>query len=82
MVWEPIVERAAFGIICTCSWEGGLDEFLLGQLECGGGGKGSSPWNIRLICAFNDWEFESVDSMFNVLRISRGNALIWWKVIS
>lgn len=38
MVWEPIVERAAFGIICTCCWEGGLDEFLLGQLECWGGG--------------------------------------------
>lgn len=47
-----------------------------------GGGGGFSPWNIRFICAFNDWEFESVDSMFNVLRISRGNALIRWKVIS
>ena len=42
------------------------DLLVYSCLELAVGG-GSSSWNVRFVCRFNDWKLESVRSFFDIL---------------
>ena len=62
------VEQSFIIEVWDCGRISTVDKDLLvySCLELAVGG-GSSSWNVRFVCRFNDWKLESVRSFFDIL---------------